>query len=153
MDFVQDADSNCVKHAKETSLEEKKADHFLTSLKVATDTMQCDSEEPCGEDLTVEESSNESFQRGLCSNDQKLPGNVFDQDDDNLEQVQYKEACLDFQNSYVDVNTIDSEPVSENKEELSVSTSKWPEQDDSLALWVKVCFVSQVLHVKLCYTC
>ncbi|KMT08530.1 hypothetical protein BVRB_6g138130 isoform A [Beta vulgaris subsp. vulgaris] len=135
MEIVQDAESN----ARQISLVEKKADHFLPSLKGAIDTMECDGLELDGEAITFEESSNGSSHCGSDLNDQKLSGAVLDYDDDNLEeQVLCKEACLDFQNSHVDVNTIDCEPLSENKdEELSISVSKWPEQDESLALWVK----------------
>lgn len=139
MEFVQDAESNCAKHGEQIPLEEKKVDQFLPNLKMAIDTMQCNGQEPNGEALTLEESSNEFSHSGSDLNDHKLSGAVLDRDDENLEeQVQSKEACLDFQNSHVDVNTIDSEPLSENKEEEpSISASKWPEQDESLALWVK----------------
>ncbi|KAL2905681.1 Histone-lysine N-methyltransferase SUVR5 [Bienertia sinuspersici] len=137
MEFVKDAESNCNNPAKQIPLEVKKVNHFLPSLKVAIDKMQCDSQEPCG-DVTFEECSNESSREGSGSKCQKLSGDVIDHDDDNVEEhAQCKEACLDFQSSHVDVCTIDSEQLSENKEELSISTSKWPEQDESLALWVK----------------
>ncbi|XP_021864963.2 histone-lysine N-methyltransferase SUVR5 isoform X2 [Spinacia oleracea] len=138
MENVQDAESNSAQHGEHIPLEEKK-DNFLPSFKVAIDMMQCDGQDPDGEALTLEESSDGSSHRGSDLNGQKLSGAVLDRDDDNLEeQVQLKEAYLDFQNSHVDVNTIDSEPLSENKEEESlISASKWPEQDESLALWVK----------------
>ncbi|XP_021718538.1 histone-lysine N-methyltransferase SUVR5-like isoform X1 [Chenopodium quinoa] len=139
MEFVQDSESNSVKHAEQISVEEKEVDHFLPSLKVAIGTMQCDGQDQDGEALMLEERSNGSSHSGSDLLSQNLSGVVLDHDDDNLEeQVQYKETYLDFQNSHVDVNTIESEPHSENKEDESlISATRWPEQDESLALWVK----------------
>ncbi|CAO2828294.1 unnamed protein product [Amaranthus hypochondriacus] len=137
MESVQETKSDCDEHTKQGPLDEK-SDCSLPILKGAIHTMQCDVQNVDGEAFIVEESANGS----CCSSDlngPKLTGAFLDHGDDSLEeQVQYKDACLDFQNSHVDVNTIDSEPLSENKEEeFSISASKWPEQGESLALWVK----------------
>lgn len=147
MESVEETKSDCDKHTKQGPLDEK-SDCSLAILKGAIHTMQCEVQNVDGEAFVVEESANGS----CCSSDlngPKLTRAFLDHGDDSLEeQVQYKDACLDFQNSHVDVNTIDSEPLSENKEEeLSISASKWPEQGESLALWVKVWFLLYVFNV------
>ncbi|XP_074294329.1 histone-lysine N-methyltransferase SUVR5 isoform X1 [Silene latifolia] len=74
----------------------------------------------------------------VVNDDSKKCSNLCDHEDNRDEENQYEEACLDFQNSHVDVNTIESDSLCDNKdEELSISASKWPEHDEALALWVK----------------
>ncbi|XP_074309121.1 histone-lysine N-methyltransferase SUVR5-like isoform X2 [Silene latifolia] len=91
---------------------DKKVDPSLASVKAVMEPMQGENSQKAGE---------------ICDHENSLE-----------EQNQFKEACLDFHNSHVDVHTIDSEQLGDNKdEELSTSASNWPEHDEALALWVK----------------
>ena len=146
MEIVHDGETNCSEYADQAAREESKGDGFVPNMEVAVDGIEQDEQELDGEALTLEGSCNRSSHCDFDVNGQKLPDGVADQEDDTLDE-HYKEACLDFQNSHVVVNTIDSEPLRESKDEdLSpTSASEWPEHDESLPLWVKVRFLSLCL--------
>ncbi|KAK9749926.1 hypothetical protein RND81_02G160000 [Saponaria officinalis] len=136
MDYVE---SNGSENTKLVSPPDKNVGHVLTNVKVVMGPTQCNFQEKGREPsiLEAQQSSNCSLSCEIGENGRKS-GNNYDHEDSLEEQRQCREACLDFQTSHVDVNTIDSETLYDNKDaELSISASKWPEHDEALPLWVK----------------
>lgn len=137
MKIVHDGETNCGECAEQAAREESKGDDFVPNMEVPVDGIEHDEQELDGEAHTLEGSCNRPSHCDFDVNGQKLSDGLVDQEEETLDE-HYKEACLDFQNSYVVVNTIDSEPLCESKEEdSSASASNWPEHDESLPLWVK----------------
>ncbi|KAL9241774.1 hypothetical protein vseg_015840 [Gypsophila vaccaria] len=131
--------SNGAENTKMVSPQDNNVSHVITNVKLVTGPTQCNVLETAGEPLMLEvaQSSNCNPSYEVGENGQKY-GDIYDRECSLEEQRQCQEACLDFQTSHVDVDTIDSETPCDNKDaELSISASKWPEHDEALPLWVK----------------
>ena len=118
--------------SQEKSLKDNEVDHIMANVEDILEPTLCD--------VQLISDCNPSWDVG------ENGGNFGDVCDDEVsleEPHERLEACLDFHTSHVDVNTIDdSEPLSDNRDaELSTSASKWPEDDEALSLWVKVCIL------------
>ena len=138
MEILHNGETNCGECAEQAAREESKGDDFVPNMEIAVDGIEQDEQDLDGEAHTLEGSCNRPSHSDFDVNGQKLSDGLVDQEEETLDE-HYKEACLDFQNSYVVVNTIDSEPLCESKEEdSSASASNWPKHDESLPLWVKV---------------
>ncbi len=130
MEYMDYPQSNGAENDELMSPEEEIVDHVFANVNIILEPTECDVNE------------NGQTSGDICNNEDSIE-----------EQYQCQEACLNFQTSHVDVNTIESEPLYDNKDtEVSTSASNWREHDEALPLWVKVCImlvVSSLLNFSM----
>ncbi|GAB4848903.1 hypothetical protein Ancab_003715 [Ancistrocladus abbreviatus] len=138
-DFVSNRKSNRHEHAGQGQLLDKKMDHSLLNLEVSEERIKCDTVRSVDVLCSPEGCDNGSLGCDLDVHSQNLSRDFPDFGDDKVDaEAHYEEPSGCFESSNVIVDTIESEVLCENKdEESSPLESKWPEKDESLALWVK----------------
>lgn len=136
--FIFDGESNCVEH-EQVQLADDKMDKLVLNAEGSQKENQGDGEGRVDE-LPTEGHCGGALYFDCEVEDQKQPCNSPCHEDENLNvQNGCTEPCLASDSSHLIVDTIESEALSNiGEEEFSVSEPKWLEQDETVALWVKV---------------
>ena len=145
--FVYDGESNCLEHEKKVQA----ADDILPNVEGPQ----------LGRQVEVQEAADELHTSEGCQNGasvidcrqlegQKSSTGSQDFDDDDINAQNYSEPCVTSDNSHMIVDSRESALPNNSREgESSLSESAWLESDESVALWVKVTFVSFTFNITL----
>lgn len=149
--FIYDGDSNCVEHGQQVQLADDKMDKLLLNAERSQKEKKGEVEGRVEELPTSEGHCSGALYFDCEVEDQKQPCNSLYFEDGNLNvQNGCTEPCLASDSSHLIVDTIESElPSNTGEGELSVSEPKWLEQDETVALWVKVLILSSFCQLFL----
>lgn len=146
-DFVYDGEGNCIVDGKQVHLAENRPDDVLLNME------RPQLEREGGAEVTVDGlPTTEGYCNG-ASYDSQVEGQRLScgshgyEDDDANAHNYCTESSLASENCHLIVDTIESELPNNNRYgESSLIEPTWLEGDESVALWVKVLFVSFSFH-------